>query len=412
MMRRECVNFCAARSALGALACALAAALLPRTAVAQQDLLTFRLGSTPTWDTNVFRVPDTVTDPQLARGISGKSDLITTTNVGLQFNKAYAQQSLLFDIGRTATRHDKFRFLDRNAINYRSAWQWHLTPRVSGTLSADRAQSIVGFDDTQAGTLITTVSRNRNLSVDALLFGGWHLLAGTGRSERETSQSFFAVPASDQVAADFGLRYDGATRGSMTFTRRSTRGTNTGQEVDPVNFVDNAFTQQDSELRATWVTSGKSTLNGQLSRVERRHEHIPQRNFSGIAGGATYAWTPTGRLTLSVSATRAISPFATGTSATYRVDDTLAFAPVWRASDKISLNMRASRRATAFLGPVVPVAGPLQRDIVTSAQFGADWSPHPKLVLRATLQRDRRTSTDAALFFNYTAASLSATLTF
>lgn len=411
-MLRECVNFCAAKSGLGALVCALAAALLPQVALAQVDLLTFRFGSTPSWDANVFRVPDTVTDPQLARRISGRSDLITATNFGLHFNKAYAQQSILFDIDTTATRYDKFKFLDRDAMNYRAAWQWHLTPRISGTLSTDHAESVVGFDDSQIQTLNTTVTRNRNLSVDVWLFGGWHLLAGAARSERKLSQLFLAVPASNQVIADFGLRYDTATQGSITVTRRRTRGIVTGQEIDTVNFIDNAFTQQESDLRATWVISAKSTLNGHLGWVERRHDHIPQRNFSGIAGDSTFTWTPTGKLTFSVSATRAIAPFATGTSATYRVDDTLAFVPNWRASDKIRLNMRASRSASAFLGPVVPVAGPLRRDVLTSLQVGADWSPHTKVTFRATLQRDRRTSTDAALFFNATVASLSASLTF
>ncbi len=417
-MLRACVNFCAARSVFGALACALAAILSPQAALAQpaaaaqEDLLTLRLSRTPNWDTNVLRVVDEVSDPQLARGISGKSDRFIVDTVGLHFSKSYAQQSVLFDIDQTSTRYDKFSFLNRDALNYRAAWQWHLTPRISGTLSADQAGSVVGFDDTQVQTLTTTVTRNRNLSIDAWLFGGWHLLAGTARSERKTSQLFLAVPSSDQVMADFGLRYDTASRGSITVTRRRSRGVTEGQDVDRVNFIDNVFTLTETDLRATWVTSGKSTLTAHLGRVERRHDNIPQRDFSAIAGDATFAWTPTSKLSVNLSATRVIAPFTTGTSATYRADDTLAFVPAWQASEKIRLNMRASRRTSTFLGPVVPVVGPPRRDVLGSVLFGADWTAHPKVTLRATLQRDRRTSTDATLFFNDRVATFSVSLTY
>ncbi len=411
-MLRSCVNFCAARSALGAVACALAVALLPRVAAAQQGPVTLRLSSTPAWDSNVFRVPDGVNDPQLARGLSGKSDRSTATTIGLSFNKAYAQQSVLLEIDNTATRHQKFKFLDRDAINYRAVWRWHLTPRISGTLSTDRAQSVVGFDDTQDQTLTTTTTRNRNFALDAWLFGGWHLLAGAGESERGTSRVFLSDPASDQASADFGIRYDYASGSSISATRRLTRGVSEGQEVDPVNLIDNVFALNQTDLRATWIVSGKSTLAAHLGRIERRHRNIPQRDFSGINADSTYTWTPAGRLTVVATASRAISPFLTGTSSTYRVEDTLAFAPTWRVSEKVGLSIRASRRASEFRGPVVPVAGPPRRDVLTSMQFGASWTPTTNVRFAATLQRDRRTSTDIAFFYNGTTASLSASLTF
>lgn len=411
-MRHNYVNFFAFGRDFCALACVLVAAMLPRVAAAQQDLLRFRLETTPTIDSNVFRVPDGVSDPQTARGIAGKSDLFNTTTFVLSFNKTYAQQAVLLELGQSAVRYDKFSFLNRNATNYRAAWQWRLTPRVGGTLSADSADSVIGFDDTQSQALIITTTSNRNVSVDGLLFGGWHLLAGAGHSERKTSVVFLAAPSSSQVSGEFGVRYDAAGRGSISLVRRSARGTNTGQEVDLVNFIDSGFRTRETDLRATWVLSGKSTLNGNLGWTERRHENVPQRNFSGTNSGVSVAWTPTGKLSIGASVARAVLPFSTGTSSTYRVDDTLALTPVWRISEKVNLSMRASRRKSDFLGPVVAAAGPDRRDVENSLQFGADWSPSAHVTLRASLQRARRTSTDAALLFDDTIASMSASLTF
>ena len=148
---------------------------LAQSAAAQDGPLILRMGRTLTLDSNVLRVLDTVPDPQLARGITGQSDRVATTYVGLRFDKDYSQQHFRVDATETAVRYGKFTFLDRNARDWRAAWDWHLTQRLSGTISADSKQSIVGFDDTTEQKLIVTVATSRNLSLDAWLFGGWHL---------------------------------------------------------------------------------------------------------------------------------------------------------------------------------------------------------------------------------------------
>ncbi len=385
---------------------------MAQPAAAQDRPLVLRLGSSLTWDANVFRLAETAADPQLAQGIAGKSDRITAANIGLRFDKAYSQQHILFDATRTATRYDKFTFLDGDAFNYRGAWEWHLSPRVSGTLSADRTEALISFDNTQILQRNVSVISNRNFAIDAWLFGGWHLLAGASKLERKNSLVFLAQPDSSQTSGEVGLRYVAESQSSITATRRSSRGANTGQAVDTFNFIDSGFTVQESELNATWMASGRSTLNGRMTRIERHNEHVPQRDFSGVAAELGHTWTPTGRLALNFSALRAVTSFALDTSSSYRVDDTLAFAPAWQVSDKIGLRMRAYRLVSDYRGPVVPVTDPFRHDILRSVQFAMDWSPHRKVTLSATLQRDRRSSNEAALKFDDTNAGLSASLAF
>ncbi len=390
----------------------LAAAWLAQPAMAQHGPLSLRLESSVNWDANVFRRPDSAADPQLDRGIGGKSDRSSRTSFGVNFDKTWSQQRVVFDAGQTAVRYDKFSSLDRDAFNYRGLWEWHLTPRISGTLSADSAESVVGFDHALAVQQIVTVTRNRGFTADGWLFGGWHLLAGVSEFERKNSQVFLAIPGITQTSGEIGLRYVTASQNSVTFTQRSRRGTNSGQAVDFVNFIDSEFSVRESELAANWVMSGKSTLNGRLTRIERRNPNIPQRDFSATAGELRYAWTPTGKLTLNMSVQRKVSPFAQDTSVTYRVEDTLAFGPSWKVGEKTALRMNAYRRTSDFLGPVVAVAGPLRRDTLISAQLAADWTPHPKVTLSASVQRDRRSSTDAAFTFNDTITSINASLKF
>ena len=390
----------------------LLSVLLARPALSQEQVLRLRLVTTTASEDNLFRVRDDVTDPQSARGLNGRSDYVSTAALGLLFDKSYALQRFQFDVTQTATRHKKFTFLDRNAFNYRGAWRWNLTPRVSGVLSTDRAESIVGFEDSQTRGNSITVTTSRSLTIDGWLFGGWHVLAGASEQERKNSSAFESLPSTVQTGGEVGLRYESAARSSITATTRRREGVNSGQEIDRVNFIDSGFRIRENELAATWLTTGRSTLNGRLTRIEQRHAHIPQRDFSGVGGEFGIAWTPTGKLTVGLSMLRALSAFVQGTTSSYRLEDTLAFTPAWRLSERTTVRMRASRQVTEYLGPVFAAAGPSRRDVLSSLLLSAEWQVHPKLALSATLRRDQRTSTDPAVAFGASATTVNASLSF
>ena len=310
----------AAAASAGACLLFLPGLMLPANAQDQGRPLKLLLDTTAISDANVFRVPESNADPQfLTRGLTGRSDRIATTHIGLRLDKSYAQQRVTFEAGQSATRYDKFAFLNNKAFNYQGAWYWHLTPRISGTLSADRSESLIPFDDTRELTRNVRVSRNEGLSVDGWLFGGWHLLGGLSESSTKSTAVFAAQPDSTQTTGELGLKYIAPSGNFLSFMQRARKGVNTGQAVDPVNFVDSGFTVRETELAGEWKTSGKSALVGRLTSISRRHEHVPQRDFSGYAGDLRYAWTPTGKLAVNFSATRTLSPFAQGTSSSYLV---------------------------------------------------------------------------------------------
>lgn len=374
-----------------------------------------RLNTSVMWDANVFRLPDSAPDPQLARGIPGKSDRITTTMVGLNIDKAYAQQRFQLDVSQTATRYAKFALLDQDAFQYDGAWLWSLSPSISGKLSADHAESLIPFTDLTLPVPNFRVTDTRTFNLDGWMFGGWHVLAGAVNTASKTSQVFLAQPSYNSNSGELGLKYVARSGNSITATTRSTRGTNNnpGQVVDLVNFIDSEFRLRENELKTTWMISGKSTLNGRLSRLDRRNEHLPQRDFSGTTGELGYIWAVDGRLLLDFSASRNILPWTADTQASYRVDDKLSFTPSLRISERITLRMSAYRLASDFRGPIAPLTGPPRRDTLSSAQLAVDWSPPMRnLRLTGSLQRDRRSSTAAGLDFGDTIAMLSASLIF
>ena len=389
--------------------------LLAQPAIAQVGPLhpfELRLLNATTWDANVFRLPAGAPEPQLAQGHAGKADRFNALTFGLRFDKSYSQQHFVVDLSRTETRYHKFTSLDRNALNNHAQWDWRLGSRVSGTLSADRTESVVGFDDSAGLKNIVTDTATRGFTVDGWLTGGWHLQGGLSEFERKTSGTFAAAPSITQSSAELGVNYIARSGSAATFTSRSRRGSNTGQAVDLVNFIDSGFTMRENELKATWIASAASTLNGRLTRIERRHEHVPQRDFSRYAGELGYAWTPTGKLSFIASARRNVLPWTADTTASFRIDDTLSIAPSWQIASHTTLRMSASRLSSSFLGPVAPVAGPLRRDVLRSVLVGADWLPHRSVKLSATLRRDHRFSTEAALQYDDTVAAVNAALTF
>ena len=379
-------------------------------ALGQQGPLTLRLDHRVSWDDNVFRQPDSVSDPQ--PGVSGRSDRFSTTSVGLSSAKTYAQQQFLLDLSRSALRYDKFTALDNDVYAYRAAWQWHLSPRISGTLSADRIKSEVDFADTLGVRRISRRTTNRGFTADAWLSGGWHLLMGASRTESLNSAVFLAQPSYSQDTQELGLRYIMPSQSSIGFTTRLTQGTNTNQPVDRVNFIDSEFTIRERVLSATWLVSAASTLNGRLTRWERRNPHVPERDFSGSSGELRYAWMATRALSLNFSAARSLTPYASGLDASYRREDIFVFAPAWQVSQRISLRMVALRGSSEYPGAVVSTAAPLRRDRYRTLEFGINWLAHRRVSLGASLRGERRTSTVANLDFDDTVASINAGLTF
>ena len=376
----------------------------------EYDPVNVLLGGSVVHDANVFRLPGFV-DPQLVVGKSTKSDLIGVLYAGLLIDQPYRQQRFQLSLTESRYRYQNFSFLDFDALNYRGVWLWHLSPRVSGTLSAEHKEALVPFADFRVFQRNVRATDNRVFNLDAWVFGGWHLLLGASQYEQKNEQPFLAEADYRLAGIDAGIRYVARSGNSASLIRRAREGDYLNRIIDPATLFDNAFRQDDTELRAIWAVTGKSALNGRLTWLERRHENFPQRDFSGTAGELAYVWTPTGKLRLDFSARRDIrawwEPFAS-----YRVDDTLAFTPAWAVTAKTAVRARLERTTSDFRGPVFTPLGPLRSDTVRSAQLSADWAPLRSVSLSASVQRLDRSSNNAGVEFTTTIATVSASLKF
>ena len=377
------------------------------------DALNFVLGQTITYDANIFRTPDSA-GPQ--PGFNSKGDRIDATSVGFKINKPYALQRLQADFTQTTTRFNTFNFLNSEAITYRAAWLWALTPHLTGTLSTDSSQSQVSFAQAGGSQKNLRTSTNRTLSVDGWLSGGWHVLGGVTQSEAKTEQVNLSTPSYDSRRIEAGVRYEAASANSVSVTRRTIPADTINQRLDPVNFIDTAYRDVESELKVHWKPSGNSMFDGTLNRKQRINEHFAQRDFSATTGELRYGWTPTGKLQINLSANRNISPFVafgnTIQNSSYVIDNTLLIGAVLQADAKVSFSANLTRKLSNYGGPVFVVTGPPRQDDFRSLQVGVSWSPLRVLTLSANFEHDRRDSNASGFQFTDNVATFSASATF
>src|SRR5438105_2175720 len=172
--------------------CASMLQLLPWSAAAQGEWtsalhrpltldrpLALVAGSAVTHESNVFRLPQPT------------PDRLITSYVGLRLDQPYAQQRFQLDVFQGMHRYEHLSYLNFDPLEYRAAWYWRLTPRVSGIASADRTQALVNYGDFRNTTQRNVrTAETRTLTGDAWLFSGWHLTGGAIQQEARNEQVF------------------------------------------------------------------------------------------------------------------------------------------------------------------------------------------------------------------------------
>jgi exopolysaccharide biosynthesis operon protein EpsL len=365
-----------------------------------QDALTFVVGAGIRYDDNVFRLQSDV-NPQAVAGSYSKSDRILFATLGAKFDQIYSQQRFLVSAGITDNRYRNFSYLSFVAKEYQAEWQWYLTSRLTGRVAADRAQALSDFRDYQFNStrnIVTT--ENRHFVADFWVDGGWHLVGGVVENRQTNSQQTGVAAATSRLrSGEGGVRY--ATEGgdSLALLTRQGNGEYPDRAIDPVALLDNRFSQDEIELALGYRLSGKSTITGRLVRVERKHDHFPQRDYKGTVGMFDWRWNPTGQLGVDFVAARDLINFQDPTTS-YYVNDRLSIAPSWMMSAKTSLGLRYEQGWRDYRGAVTPITvSRKDRDRIVGVNLV--WAPSTTVSVTGSVLRETLTSNIST--FGYTA---------
>jgi exopolysaccharide biosynthesis operon protein EpsL len=366
----------------------------------QERPLMFQVGGSLASDSNPLRQP------------AARADHVTTLYGGLRVEQAYAQQRFLLDVTSTARRYARLSFLDFDALDYRGLLDWRLGRRLSGTLGTERAQSLADYSEFRDSSRRNVLTLERTfLSVDGWLFGGWHLLGGLQEQQHKYSVPFPQRGNYRAIGSEAGVAYLARSGSSAALKLRRLDGHYLNQPLDSVTQLDDGFKRSEAELSLIWAASARSTVESRIARVDFRANHFARRDFSGTAAALDYRWLPAARLTLSLSASRDLEPWL-DQAASYRVVERIGVGATWQFAARTALRLSLARQASDFRNPLPGSAGATRFDVLQSAQLALEWNLYRNVVLTASLQRQRQSSTDPTVQFEARIASLAASARF
>lgn len=375
-------------------------AMVKPAAVLPARPLTLRVGSSLAWDSNIFRSPQ------------ARSERVSSGYAGLSVDQPYMQQRFRLDATGTAYRYANFGHLDFEALNYLGAWNWQVTPRVGGTLSATRAQSLVDYSEFRnPGQRNVRTTENYAAGADARLFGGWHVTGGLTQERNRYSVPFPQEGSYRASGGEAGLKWVARSTNWLAFNLRSLEGRYVDRPLDAVQLLDDGFRRREAEALLSWRMTGKSSLDGRLAYIDYRSNHFAERDFSGIAARLRYLWAAMAKLSFDLQFQREVSPWAE-VSASQRVEHRMSAAAIWQPTAHTTLRLEARRGESEFRDPLPAFAGTARRDTESGVQFQAEWRALRYLTLNAAAQGYRQSSSDPAGNFSGRQLSAGAALLF
>ena len=174
---------------------ALAAAgwisLIPHAVADAGDTFNVTVGSTFTYDSNLFRL-SSIIDPERFVGKPTTADQIIISTATLNVNKNYSMQRFEFNGSIVDNRYNNFDFLNFVGKNYTAAWNWFITPYFHGRISSGHREALNNFADLTG--FVNSTNRNLrtddNLRFDAVyeIDGAWRLIGGVAHDTRKNSR--------------------------------------------------------------------------------------------------------------------------------------------------------------------------------------------------------------------------------
>ena len=313
----------------------------------------------------------------------------------------------------TDYRYQNFNYLSFLAKNYRAAWNWSYTPHIYGLLRTTRDQSLNSFVDFRG-------FNQRNLRTDDAtdfdatyeLDARWRLKGGLSRTTRSNSQPVNGEADYRNSALHMGVQYVMPSGSSAGYRLRSTDGTYTTRRVVPnPGFYDSDFTQTDNILSATWAISRDTRAEFSVGHRSRSYPNYPQRNFNDFLGSAQFNWSISGKSGIVAGWTRELGTFETA-DFNFTQTDRFSIGPVWQISPKTTVRAQFEHAVRDFKGTPTGFVTAQRRDTTNDTSISVSWEPYRFLLMSASLQNSRRSSSAPGLGYNSNSINLNAQFTY
>ena len=373
------------------------------------DTFQFRAGQSWQYDSNIFRLSDTVSN-QAVLGSSSRSDQVAVTTVGAKIDKRYGLQRFEFDLNANRSLYKNFSRLDFTAVNYAAAWRWSVTPSLYGNFTTDRREYTDNTSDVQSlGQLNRRTDRSTLLDAEYSVDGPWRVLAGVFERTNTNSQPFVFESDSKVVGIEVGARYVFASETSLAYRLKQGKGNYPGRVLSSSFASD--FKDREHEFRLSWPITGKTTIQSRLSYFDRKHDGLTTRDFSGFVGQVDSTWQITGKTSVTGGVVRELGSYQTNT-ASYYVDNRIFIAPTWKPTEKTAVKLRYDHGQRNYKGPLSGFVSADRQDTLNVGSLSLEWDVIRAVKLAASVFTDRRRSNESGADYKSNGVTVSVLASF
>ncbi len=328
------------------------------------------------------------------------SDTASTTTLRGGLNQPFGRQRFRADATLSHQRFSDLSERNNNGYSLATVLDWATVERLSGHLRLGSQRQQVDFN--VGGISPVTVSnleRTDEIELRARL--GVVTMIGIegdiGRRRVSFSAPEFAAREYEQNRASIGLRY--RPSGILNLST-GVSGSDTRYQAPEVGQTEADRTERrDFFLAANWVPTGASTVDARVSYSRIKYDRAAAADFDGLTGSLTWAWRPSGRLSLTTSLVREtglesgfqrVGEEITTTASDFsQVTNRLGVSATYGLTGKIDLTANVSYARRNLVDGFSAASG---RDNTTLASLAARWNATRTLSVGCQASRESRSA--------------------
>lgn len=372
------------------------------------EVLTFSASQGFRHESNLLRLPSGLSPSAVTGGAAtSRSDLVSQTRAGVDFDGNYSLQRVRADASVTAERFRENSIYDNNGYNAGAIWDAIYGRQWYGQALVRVNRSLASFGDNRSPERNVVSDEFLRLQAGYRFTPAWSAIGAFDLRSRDYSARLYDGLDTRVAGTELGARWEPLSGADWRFLWRHAEGRYPNRQVFDAlgnrlpTSVDNEYAEDRFFTRFGMEPSDKTRLQGDVGYTNRRYDNLSERDFGGITFGAEYTLRPNELLQLRGYARRDLGSSETLISS--YVDSRVVGigTNVW-LTGKTSLQMQAEHRREEFGGdPGYLLFRMDQREDRLGVLSGSlTYEVSRKIFLSALLRFEKRDSNYAQFDFN------------
>jgi exopolysaccharide biosynthesis operon protein EpsL len=355
-----------------------------------------------THDSNLLRLDKSASSTNTA-------DFLRQMGVGMNVDWKVARQQILLTAAINDTRFDRYSMLNYRGRDLQGRWNWQLDNHISGDLGCTDNLTIGSFENQQA-LVSNQISRERCFYDGQWLFHpSWQVGIGASKSKISFSDIIQRILNSENDVWETTLQYLSSASTKVGVKLRETNGHYPNQAVDFIRMIDNGYQQHEILATLDWNDGGHNLFWGHAGPVQHKEDHFSVRNYNGFNARGHYAWLPTGKIRLDISAWHELWTWDDMTTS-YSLNRGISLMPSWMPVATITVSGKIQHEKRDFLGdPGILVLTTNRKDTAVTRELTVSYQPTRSYSFNVSVGNDKRDSNLPLFSFNSETVSINAT---